>query len=181
MKIETKLGTDAQPGQIGLRTIVGRGLWLFQIKRLLTHTVDALLAHRWTIIRSPAGINWLTSDDPVIRLNFESPTNYDMRGGWGSSGTEILLPLGPKHLLYTQIGRPLPKRGSTLALEHARMVQRFTVEHAHRYIFATEPDSLVEGARPRTVDAVAYRLEREQWERWHDEQTAAERDLLNKE
>lgn len=34
--------------------------------------------------------------------------------------------------------------------------------------------------RPRTVDADAFKREREYWAMWHDEQTAAERKLLER-
>lgn len=95
---------EKQGGQIRVKTVIGRSMWLFALKHLLTKSVDVLLQHRWTILRSPPGITWLTSDDPVVRLNYENPCRYHFRGGWGSEGTEILMLLGPGHLMYTRIG-----------------------------------------------------------------------------
>jgi hypothetical protein len=149
------------------------------MQHVLTRTVRALHRHRWTILAPPDGVNWFTSDDPVLKVNFNSATDYTFGGGWGSVGTDILLPLGPRHLLFTQVGRPVPRRGSRMDVEKAVLVRRLIAEHAHRYIFAAAPDPFVENARPRTVDPEALRHEASMWERWHSEQTAAERDLMN--
>jgi imidazolonepropionase-like amidohydrolase len=50
------------------------------------------------------GFAWFTTDDPVLKLNFNSWDAYDFGGGWGSSGSEILVPLSPLHLTYDLIG-----------------------------------------------------------------------------
>ena len=157
----------------------GRALWLWSIRHVLSSSaLDALCRHRWTILSPPAGLTWFTTDDPVLKLNFNSLTDYTFEGGWGSVGTDLLLPLGPRHLLYTQIGKPVPSRGSSMAADKAMLVRRLMAEHAHRYVFASEPDPFVQQVRPRTVDAAELAREREEWKRWNEEQTAAERDLL---
>lgn len=173
----TELVPGEEQGMLGIETVVGRGLWLFSLKQLLTRTVNALMAHKWTILRSPEGIEWLTSDDPVVRLNYHNPTKYDFGGGWGSVGTEIFLPLSPRHLLYTKIGTKPPQRGTVVSTEPAGWLQRFTIEHAHRFIIAKEENESVSKIRPRIVDPAAFKTEKEQWKRWHEEQTVAERNL----
>lgn len=180
IKVTTELILGEEQGNLRLETVVGRGLWLFSIKQLLTKTVNALLAHKWTILHSPKGIEWLTSDDPVVQLNFHNPTKYDFGGGWGSPGTEIFLPLSPNHLLYTKIGDKPPQRGTIISTEFANWVQRFTIEHAHRFVIAAAPDANVPELRPRTVDSVKFHAESEQWKLWHKEQTEAERNLSRK-
>ena len=42
---------------------------------------------------------------PVLRLNYYKPGQYDFRGGWGNPGSEVLMPLSPRHLLYVQVGK----------------------------------------------------------------------------
>jgi len=81
-------------------------------------------------------------------------------------------------LLFTQVGRSIPRRGTTMDRGRASLVRRFTIEHAHRHIFAAKADESVTLIRPRHVDATALRDEADQWRRWHDEQSAAERGLL---
>ena len=176
-KVMTELVPGEKQGTLGIETVIGRGLWLFSLKQLLTQTVNVLLAHKWSILRSPKGIEWLTSDDPVVRLNYHNPTMYDFRGGWCSIGTEIFLPLSPHHLLYTKIGTKPPQRGTVVSTELAGWLQRFTIEHAHRFIIAQKENESVSKIRPRIVDPAAFKTEKEQWKRWHEEQIVAERNL----
>ena len=175
------VGHDAVSSETYLKaeTISGRGLWLWSMRHALTNTSRVLLQHRWTILTPPPGITWLTSDDPAIRLNFNGPTDYTFGGGWGSVGTDLLLPLGPRHMLFTQVGKQVPPRGAAFDLEKSLLLQRFTAEHAHRYIFALTPDQSVQTLCPRTVDAQRLRQETQDWQHWHAEQASAERSLLN--
>lgn len=163
--------------QLKFETVIGRSLWIFGIKKLLSETLNALLDHKWTILRSPQGIRWLTSDDPVVKLNYYRPGKYDFGGGWGRNGTEIFLPLGPGHLMYTLVGKRPPQRNSLLSDEQAEFLQKITVEHAHRLVFAMEKDKNVARWRPRTVDCEAFKSEQEQWRKWDKDQREAERRL----
>jgi hypothetical protein len=177
LRLHKEVGPGEAMGQLRLETVAGRGLWLFGLRHLLTSTIKVLLEHHWTIIQPHNDFTWFTSDDPVIKLNFNSPTEYDLKGGWGSKRTEILLPLGPKHLLYAQVGLRPPARGTTLRFEHTLILRRIIAEHAHRMIFAAEPSPDVTEFRPRLVDSDLVRSEREQWQRWHREQMSAEQAL----
>jgi hypothetical protein len=164
-------------GQLQFETVVGRGLWIFSIKQLLTTTLNALERHKWTVLRSPPGVAWLTSDDPVVKLNYQHAKKYDFGGGWGSKGTEIFFPLSPNHLMYTKIGERPPPRNSVVPTQVAQSLQKLTVEHAHRLVFATRPEANVVDWRPRTINSDAFKKEREQWHQWNKEQSDAERDL----
>lgn len=160
-----------------LELTAGRSLWLWSIKHALTSTLNALHKHRWSILQSPPGIEWLTSDNPVVRLNFRASEDFDFQGGWNSPGTFIFMPLGPKHLLYTIVGgEPLPD--STASLFFAAQIQRYTIEHAHRYVFGRLADRQVALWRPRAVNSQAFHAEAEQWRKWHDEQSEAELEIL---
>lgn len=173
---------EGEPGGwMKAETVSGRGLWLWSIQHILSDQSEAfrtLQRHRWTILRPPIGESWLTSDDPVIKLNFNSLADYTFGGGWGFVGTDLMLPLGPQHLLFTQVGKPVPPRGTRMDSEKAAILRRFVAEHAHRYIFSNAPDPAVEHLRPRTIDAAELRREALEWQRWHVEQSAAERALL---
>lgn len=162
-------------GEIKAEITLGRDLWLWTIKHAVNHLSGALRDHKWTILKPPEGCSWFTTDSPVLRLNYSSPSSYDFRGGWGSPGTEIVIPLGPQHLLYTQIGkRPALLRGRRMPIAQASIVRRLIAEHAHRLVFSTEQDPDVPRLRPRTVDADLYRQEGEQWAKWHERQTAVD-------
>lgn len=173
---EFEPGRDS--GRLGLHVLAGRALWLFTIKNLLVKTAAALHQHRWTILSPPPGEQWFTSDDPAIRLNCYSKGQYDFRGGWGSPGTDLMLPLSPNHLLYTQVGHRPPARGEKALPAFMSLTRRFVAEHAHRMIFSLKPDPEVATLRPRVVDAVAYRSEELHWKNWHLDQTTAEKKFV---
>lgn len=177
-RVTTESDPESEMVKLQGEAIAGRGMWLFSIRHLLTRTVDVLCRHSWTILSPPDDLTWFTSDDPVVRLNWYGPNSYDFQGGWGNPGTDIFLPLGPRHLLFTTVGRNPPQRGTVVSDTIARELRRFMAEHAHRTIFADMPDPEVPLLRPRTVDAVALRNENEQWKRWHHEQSSAERELM---
>jgi hypothetical protein len=164
-------------GEIGVEMLRGRQLWLWSIKRHLTNNISALLQHHWTILRPAKGLSWFTSDNPVVRLNYKGPTNYDFLGGWGSPGTQIFLPLDPKHLLFTHIGERPRRHGDSMTREETVRIRRFIAEHAWRMVFAPLPDHEMPGLRPRSVDADEFQRERDEWARWHQQQTAAEQEF----
>jgi hypothetical protein len=164
-------------GEVGAEILRGRKTWLWTIKRHLTKNISALLQHHWTILAPAKGLTWFTSDNPVVRLNYKSVSDYNFEGGWASPGTEIFLPLDPEHLLFTQVGQRSAQRGERMPREQTELVRRFTAEHAWRMLFALEPDEFVSTFRPRNVDRMQFQREHEQWTGWHDQQTAAEKEM----
>ncbi len=123
-------------GAVKVEALIGRGMWLFSIRHLLTKTLNVLVRHRWTVYEAPGGISWVTSDDPVVKLNYYGPGRYDFRGGWGNSGADVLMPISPRHVLFMHIGeRPRYSMTRQMAAEF----QRLFVEHADRMIFAENP------------------------------------------
>jgi hypothetical protein len=178
LRVTTELQPGAKFGAIKAETVVGRALWLFSIKHLLNKTVKVLQQHKWTIMTPPKGVEWFTSDDPVVRLNFHDVNKYDFGGGWGSKGTEIFMPISPKHLFYTQVGRRPPRRGTSFSPEQAEIIRRCMAEHAHRFIFASKPDQHIAALRARMVNADLMKNENAQWLKWHEEQAAAESKLM---
>jgi hypothetical protein len=178
LRVTTEIEPGEEFGKVKAEVIAGRGLWLYTIRHSLTHTANVLHNHRWTILKPPCDLSWFTSDDPVVRLNYYGNGRYDFKGGWGNPGTEIFLPLDPRHLLFTKVGHRPPPRGYVPPSADVEMIRRSIAEHAHRLIFAASADAEVPKLRPRTVDAALLRNEDEQWRRWHENQTIAERELM---
>lgn len=164
-------------GIIRAKTVVGRQLWLACSRHMLTETLSHLMAHRWTILRAPDGVSWPTSDNPVIRLNFVDASNYNFLGGWGRKNGEILLPLSPKHLLYTKIGSRTFQRGTVLDVGTALLLRRMIIEHADRFIFAYEQGD-IHLIRPRKVCPETFKYEQLIWQNWPKDQSDAEANLL---
>ncbi|MCU9949258.1 DUF4238 domain-containing protein [Pseudomonas sp. PDM13] len=163
-------------GQVRAETIVGRRLWIWQMRHLLSKTLGRLPAHKWTILHAPDGMSWPTSDNPLIRLNFRDSRNYDFGGGWGVKNGDIMLPLSPKHLLYTCIGNKVWPRGTVVDIRTAQLMRKIIIEHADRYVFADKPSD-IHLIRPRLVCPETYKNEQASWLQWNQEQCQAEREL----
>lgn len=176
MKVDRKDLPEEKKVQFTTRVVVGRALWFYTMKHMLTKTLKVLYNHRWTILEAPAGLSWFTSDDPVVCLNFRSQSDYDFGGGWNRPRGNILFPLSPHHLMFTEIGagsspRRVPSR------YHARLFRRFIAEHAHRRIYSLREDEKIPHLKPRVIDAAAFQKERTLWEAWYEDQTRAELEL----
>lgn len=178
MRVIKKITEGSDDAHIGIETLAGRSLWLYSIRHLLKTTVNALLKNKWTILRAPPGLQWITSDAPVVKLNYNNLKQYDLKGGWGNKGSEIFMPLSPSHLMYTQVGHRPPERYSVVNLWMANMLQRFSAENAYRHIFSVEPNRAIEKLRPRIVNLDAYQNEERQWKKWHESNVQAEQSLF---
>jgi hypothetical protein len=80
---EIEPGHDA--GKLKAEVVVGRSSWLFSMRHLLTKPVTILQQQKWTILSPPKGMYWLTSDDPVIKLNYRSYAACLSRSSAGSA------------------------------------------------------------------------------------------------
>lgn len=169
IRVSTYPSDQGEGENLLVETDIGRGYWLFQIKHLLSTTVQILHSHKSSLMVPPNEIEWLTSDDPVIKLNFQSETQFDFGGDWNSPGTEIMMPLGPKKLMYTKIGSKKLPREIFLDASTARLINRLIARHAHRAIFSTRENEEVCIFRPRRVDASIDSYEKKQWSEWAEE------------
>lgn len=159
---------------VNVETTPGRSTWVFSIKHLLSNTSSILHKNRWTIMRPAQGMYWPTSDNPVIKLNYYSPGNYDFKGGWYNPGTELLFPLGPEHLMYSQVNERPHARGTRFSHSDTQIIRKIILENAHRYIFCNRIDEEIEGFRPRVVSREQFLAESNQWKQWHQIQTQIE-------
>jgi hypothetical protein len=174
-KVIISKGPDGE-GTVRTEMAVGRSLWLWSMRCALTRTIEKVPGSRWTIVRAPSGISWPTTDNPVIKLRYMRPDDYDYGGGWGVAKCDILLPLGPKHLLHRCIGERSWPRGTVLDAASAQRIRRIIVGHAHRYVFDKE-ESDVPLLLPRKIDLAGYQKEQAIWKSWHHEQSESEGDF----
>ena len=176
VRVRREPGPDASKERLHLEALVGRSSWLWGLRQLLTTSIAKAPKYDWTILQCPPGRSWITSDDPVVRLNFYRDGRYDFRGGWGRRGTEILFPLSPSALLYTQVGKK-PPRQKTASVVQVDRLNWILAKHASRLVFAQEPTDWVRAVRPRTVDRAAFNEEQKAWAQWHRVQSDAEQEF----
>jgi hypothetical protein len=155
----------------------GREYWLRTIRRLLRTTARVLTEHRWAILEPGDGTEWPSSDRPALRLNFYGDGHYTYDGGWGSRGTDLILPLSPQHLLHTRIGYRDSRHGRALP-EVTRRIRRAVVDGALRLVISRVPSDDIPLMRQRRVDRALWMLEREQWESFHQSQASVEHDVV---
>jgi hypothetical protein len=173
------LRADPLPDNKGVkfntRIFIGRSMWVFVMRHILTNTVALMEQHRWTILSTERDLPWFTTDDPVVCLNFRSPSNYDFEGKWNVARTIIFLPLSPRHLLFTEVGKNRFDRGEVLNRDVAKMLRRIIAEHAHRYIYSPTADKRIEQFRARIINPEELDAERQFWNEWHNQQSCDER------
>lgn len=167
--------TGGEP-TLSATVVLGRRLWVASVRHLLTgRAMEKLLRQSWHILKPADGYEWPLTDHPTLRLGFRSPDDFSFGAGWGQRHADLVMPLSPQHLLHTEVGKV--KRGITqLSPELTSQMRSFLVRRAHRLVFATSPSPWVTRERVRVVDSVQFDRERDDWERWHAEQAAAESD-----
>lgn len=174
-----KVSVNKEMCQVKVDSLVGKGMYLFALKHLLTKTVSVLEKHQWHVIHAIDGISFPTSDDPVICLNYNSEREYDFKGGWGKKNGNIIMPISPKLLLITQIGSNMSIKQLEYSENWSKFFRKIIIEHAHRYVYAIEPQKGMLTINPRRVDATLFEREKSIMAGWHEEQMEAEAQLLN--
>ncbi len=160
-------------GEIRAAVVVGRRLWIQSQRHVLENTSKVLLKHKWSIVEPADGMSWFTSDHPVLRLNYYKDGNHDLKGGWGRVGGNLIMPLSPNHLLFTQIGSAFPDYFK-FSVDKTYEIQRFLAERAFRTIFAHKRLPSISRLRPRYVDLNRFTYEETNWKNWHQEQSSME-------
>lgn len=83
------------------------------------------------------------------------------------------MPLSPRHLLFTEVGKDIPNR-MTFSSDQTKQIQGYIAERALRWIFGRDRLVLVKNLRPRHVDQDIFKRESDQWSKWHEQQIKAE-------
>ena len=171
--------TDEDPdrGLIEIRAVIGRELWLNMVEHSVNDISRLLDDHAWIVLEPHPGWKWFTTDQPVMRLQYQANDKYDFRGGWGQPGTELILALSPSRLLYAQVGS-VPRTSRVCTMEQTYLFQRLISENAFRWIIGSQPATRAKWFRRCTVDVTAYGAEQAAWARFHEEQARAHQEIM---
>lgn len=174
---DVSISRDAIPeknlSEIRAEVVAGRRLWIQSQRHLLENTSKVLLKHKWSIVEPADGMSWFTSDHPVLRLNYYNEGKHDLKGGWGRVGCNLIMPLSPNHLLFTQIGSDFPDYFK-FSVDKTYEIQGFLAERAFRTIFAHKRLPSIARLRPRHIDLEQFTYEESQWKNWHQDQSSME-------
>ncbi|MCP5242361.1 MAG: DUF4238 domain-containing protein [Burkholderiales bacterium] len=162
-----------------IESYVGRSTWLYNLKYILTNTIKVLHKHRWTIVHPYKGMKWFTSDNPIVRLNFINFDKYDLKGGWDVKQGNILFPLSPEHLLFTEMGTRPPIKGSCFDKDKTVFIRKIIAENAYRKIFTIEPEPEILKYSPRIINEKLCKAEKNMWDTWHTKNLSMEEKYSN--
>lgn len=160
----TDLGDDVTGENkiLKIETIFGKQFYLWSMKSLLEGTTKILHKHKWSIITVDEKVVLPTSDNPVICLNYNNEKDYNFNGGWESENSNILFPISPNKVLYTQIGvRYLPRL--KLNYEMSLVFKKIIVEHSFRYVISNSEDNEIPKIKSRYVNLYEFNREKEMW------------------
>lgn len=172
-----KVVVDKENSMVEIKTIVGRGLYLHNLKRLLSSTLKVAECHDWQILHASEDISFPTSDDPVICMNYRNEHDYDFNGGWGRKNCNILMPLSPRLILFTQVGSNGPYNDLDFSPRYSQLFRRMIIQHAHRYVYSDRPQKGMLELNARVVNRDLYEKEKQGMAGWHIEQIQAEQSL----
>jgi len=167
--------SDPNSDQASLKAEIklGRNFWIANMGHLLTGVANVLHKHRWSVAEPFGDEEWPMTDHPVLCLNYFGLNDFDFGGGWNKPGSEIMMPVSPRHLLYVQVGHKAKNRLS-FNYQLTRRIQEMIVKRAHRWIFCRNQYQWIEDIRPRVVDPELYKVEQEAWKYFHQKQIEAE-------
>ena len=171
---------DREKQEIEMNTFIGKSVYLYAVKYLLTLTIKKVEHYRWYVIHAADGISFPTSDNPVIFLNYYGNNNYDFNGGWGIKHVNVIMPLSPKCLLFTEIGTKTISRQFDDSIEWSKFFRKIIIEHAYRYVYADSRQKGMLSINPRRVSAKLFNEEQKTMTDWHEYNIKAEQELLNK-
>lgn len=67
-----KISLDRENSMVEVKTVIGKGFYLHDLKHLLTSTVRVSERLNWQVLHASDDVSFPTSDDPVICLNYNT-------------------------------------------------------------------------------------------------------------
>lgn len=172
-----KVAIDKERSAVEVKALIGRGSYLDSLRHLLTHTLKVAERHDWQVLHAAENISFPTTDDPVICMNYRNEHDYDFKGSWGIRNCNILMPLSPRMILFTQIGERGPYHNLDFSPQFSQLFRRMIIQHAHRYVYADRPQKGMLELNARVVSRDLYEQEKQSVAGWHIEQIQAEQNL----
>ncbi len=105
--------------------------------------------------------------------------DYDFDGGWGRPNGNIIMPISPNCLLFTQTGCNTKFKEADYSPLWSNFFRKIIIEHAFRFVYANERQKGMLKINPRCVNLKLYLEEKNKMADWNDEQIKTEQDVLN--
>lgn len=135
---------------------INKDLYLSCLSAMLENYVQILQKHKWNVVKLDDNVIIPTSDNPVILLNYYKDNTYDLKGGIDNNGGEIIFPISPNKIIYTQIGKRTML--NKFDFKTSFKIKKLILENARNTIISSFKDSEIEKMQPRVVDLEKYKL-----------------------
>lgn len=110
IKLEIFNGDDKDNALLKVEKLAGKNNWLSALNLIMNKTYRKISNNSWQILVAKDRDEFLTSDNPVILMNYYSDNNYEiLNSGFGVRGASIYFPLTPKRALYCHVGSKIPE------------------------------------------------------------------------
>lgn len=154
---------------------IGQRAWLSEVKNLLPKIISLFMKYSWCILNAPDDCFFPTSDDPVVCMGYRNSNEFWFEGvGIGQDYADIFMPLSPKHLLFTEVGRK--NESWELNRDWFKFFHDMIIRHSNRYVYSLAKIKNMLVLRPRTVNRELFLSEQEYWKNWLKSQQQAEMD-----
>jgi len=178
-RTETVKSLEQGKKLVYFEVLCDRQIWFLEMEKILNDTYKCLLDHRWTFVEAATGVTFYTSDDSVLSVRNDGNGEIMGDGAWSRAGTNIIFPLSPRFLMYTEVGSE--EDDSIMQKEplFSFLFQRYIIRHAFRSIYSIRQSPLISQCRERIVDEAQFNKERNEMANWHKIQTEAEMQFKN--
>ena len=175
-----KVSIDREKSEVEIKAAISKSTYLFAVKSLLTKTMPKVDYHHWHVIHAAKGISFPTSDNPVICMNYTNAQEYDFNGGWGKKNANIIFPLSPECLAFTEIGNHKDCSVLDYSEYWSKFFRKIIIEHAFRYVYANTRQRGMLAINPRIINKELFLAEKQRMSDWHEESNRFETNLLSK-
>lgn len=175
-----KVYLNREKSEVEIKTAISKSTYLFALKSLLTNSIAKVDFHYWRVIHAAKGISFPTSDNPVICMNYYGNNRYDFKGGFGRRRGNIVFPLSPECLAFTEIGSKTDYSQLDCSEEWSLFFRKIIIEHAFKYVYSNSRQKGMLAINPRIVNKNLFLAEKEKMSGWHKESIIIEQNLLRK-
>jgi len=120
------------------QSVTGRKMWMWSVRHVLRADgpISKLQSLEWSILKAPAGVSWILSDNPAVSA-FSQPNGIRSHSApWDTPGTQLMLPLSPRHLLYHHVGYTEKEQYTVVHPLTAQHIRANLIEAAYRSIYS---------------------------------------------
>lgn len=157
---------------------IGRATWLSTIRRVSETVVPKMAKYNWRVINASDDIEWPTSDDPVICLNFRSMNDYSFEAGVYTNLANIILPVTPKHIIFAEVGSNHPIDAIDKSPIYSAFFRRIILEHAFINVYCSKRSPFMQEECRPLVSEKKYNHMKQVFSEWNDIQSAIESEFI---